>query len=329
MNQSGNGVLVIAEHICKSHVSMADAFTAVETTFAAMDSGVAVNFPVVRQALGHADALYGFKSGFDMRRMTLGIKSGGYWPRNIAEWNIANHQSTILLFDPDSGRLQAVVGGNYLTALRTAAASAVSIMHLARADAAVLGIIGAGQQAPFQLKAALAHHAFQKVVAWNRSAAALTVLGDICAEKGVPFEAVPLARLAASADVIITITAAHAALLQAETVRPGTHIAAMGTDTRGKQELDPALCAVAALFTDDVTQSVSIGEMQHAAASGAIGPDDITPIGAVINKTASGRPSDDAVTIFDGTGVGLQDLAMARVAVQRALQAGVATHVAI
>jgi alanine dehydrogenase len=76
MNQSGNGVLVIAEHICKSHVSMADAFTAVETTFAAMDSGVAVNFPVVRQVLGHADALYRFKSGFDMRRMTLGGQIG-------------------------------------------------------------------------------------------------------------------------------------------------------------------------------------------------------------------------------------------------------------
>jgi ornithine cyclodeaminase/alanine dehydrogenase-like protein (mu-crystallin family) len=109
-----------------------DAFVAVEGVFAAMAAGDAVNFPVVREAIGHADALYGFKSGFDRAGMALGVKSGGYWPQNMDNAGISNHQSSVFLFDPDTGRLQAIIGGNYLTAVRTAAAAAVSISHLAR-----------------------------------------------------------------------------------------------------------------------------------------------------------------------------------------------------
>lgn len=99
----------------------------------------AYNFPVIREAIGHADALYGFKSGFDRDSLALGLKSGGFWPNNV-EKGLANHQSTVFLFDADTGGCRAVVGGNLLTALRTAAASAVSIKYLARNDAKVLGM---------------------------------------------------------------------------------------------------------------------------------------------------------------------------------------------
>lgn len=126
-----------------------DCFTAVEQVFASMAKGTARNFPVVREALGHADALYGFKSGFDGQALHLGLKSGGYWPGNAAK-GLTNHQSTVFLFDADTGKCRAVVGGNLLTALRTAAAAAVSVAHLARKDARVLGIVGAGHQAAFQ-----------------------------------------------------------------------------------------------------------------------------------------------------------------------------------
>jgi ornithine cyclodeaminase len=101
-------------------------------------------------------------------------------------------------------------------------------------------------------------------------------------------------------------------------IKPGTHIACMGTDTEGKQELDPALIAAATLFTDEVAQSISIGETQHAIKASLIKQSDITPIGDVINKSHPGRTSDDEITIFDGTGVGLQDLAVASVAARLA-----------
>ena len=145
------GLLIVGEDLCAEVVSSSDAFTAVESVFGAMARGDAYNFPVIREAIGYADALYGFKSGFDRAGKSLGVKSGGYWPGNM-EKGLTNHQSTIFLFDPDTGMLDALVGGNYLTAVRTAASSSVSIAHLARKDAKVLGMVGAGHQSTFQLR---------------------------------------------------------------------------------------------------------------------------------------------------------------------------------
>ena len=322
------GLLIVSEDVCAQVVTRDDAFQAVQSVFGAMARGDARNFPVIREALGHADALYGFKSGFDRAGHVLGVKSGGYWPGNIDK-GLTNHQSTVFLFDPDSGRLHALVGGNYLTAVRTAASSAVSIAHLARSDARVLGMVGAGHQSTFQLRAAAEQRAFDKVVAWNPHPDMLPRLAVVASELGLEFEAVSRQQLCAQADVIITITSAFEPLLMADWISPGTHIACMGTDTRGKQEIDPGILARAQVFTDETAQSVSIGEAQHAIAAGLIVETDITPIGAVINGDHPGRRDNDAVTVFDGTGVGLQDLAVASVAVAKARAQGLATEVSL
>jgi alanine dehydrogenase len=316
-------ILIVGEDICQQVVSRSDAFAAVENVFAAMAQGDAWNFPVVREALGHADALYGFKSGFDRAGMALGVKSGGYWPGNMDK-GLTNHQSTVFLFDPDTGQLSALVGGNYLTAVRTAASSAVSIDHLARKDARVLGMVGAGHQSTFQLRAAAERRDFEKVVAWNPHPDMLPKLGAVAEELGLPFKAVTREELGAQADVIITITSAFEPLLMADWIKPGTHIACMGTDTVGKQEVDSALVARATVFTDEVAQSVTLGEAQHAVQQGLITGSDITPIGKVINGDHAGRQSEDEITLFDGTGVGLQDLAVAQVAARVAREQGLA-----
>lgn len=292
------------------------AFDAVEGVFAAMARGDARNFPVVREAIGHEDALYGFKGGFDGAGMTLGLKAGGYWPNNGAR-GLINHQSTVFLFDPDTGRVSAAVGGNLLTALRTAAASAVSSKYLAPPGARVLGMVGAGHQSAFQMRAAIRFGRFEKVLGWNPHPEMLARLAETAADLGLPFEAVDLPRLGAEADVIITITSSFAPLLMDGHVTGPTHIAAMGTDTRGKQELDPALVARACLFTDEVAQSVGIGEFQHAVAQNLVPEADITPLGRVIIGDHPGRGHAE-VTIFDGTGVGLQDLAVAAAVVRLA-----------
>ncbi|MFU8881234.1 MAG: iminosuccinate reductase BhcD [Rhodobacterales bacterium] len=321
-------MLIIPEDVCAQVVTGTAAFTAVEGVFAAMARGAARNFPVVREALGHADALYGFKSGFDKESMALGLKSGGFWPGNMA-LGLTNHQSTICLFDPDTGQLQALVGGNYLTAIRTAAASAVSVAHLARPEARVLGMVGAGHQSAFQLRAAAAQRRFDRVLAWNPHPEMLPKLAAVAQELGLPFEAVDRESLCAQADVIITITSAFEPLIMRDWVRPGTHIACMGTDTKGKQEVDAHLLAAASVFTDEVAQSVSIGEAQHAVAAGLIHEGDITPLGAVINGTSKGRTGADQITLFDGTGVGLQDLAVAQVAMRAAKAQGLGSVVAL
>lgn len=319
-------MLIVPEAKIADLVTPETSFDAVEAVFAAMARGDAYNFPVIREAIGHADALYGFKSGFDRAGLNLGLKSGGYWPGNAAK-GLTNHQSTVFLFDADTGRPTAMVGGNLLTALRTAAASAVSIKHLSRTDSKVLGIIGAGHQSAFQMRAAVKQRAFEKVIGWNIEPAMLSRLSDTAAELGLPFEAVDLDRMGAEADVIITITSSFDPILMDAQVSPGTHLACMGTDTKGKQEVDAALVARATVFTDEIAQSISIGEGQHAIAAGLIQDSAITEIGRVINRDHPGRSSAEEITLFDGTGVGLQDLAVASVAVDRAVETGAAITV--
>lgn len=319
---------IVSESVCKDVMGRAEAFEAVEAVFASMAKGDAYNFPVIREAIGYADALYGFKSGFDKAGLALGLKSGGYWPGNV-EKGLTNHQSTVFLFNPDTGKLDALVGGNYLTAVRTAASSAISIAHLSRPDSKVLGMIGAGHQSAFQLRAAVEQRKFEKVLAWNFHPEMIQGLAKVAEELGITFESVERQALAAEADVIISITSAHDALLMKDWVKAGTHIACMGTDTKGKQELDPLLFASSSVFTDEVAQSISIGEAQHAFAQQCIAETDITPIGDVINGTHAGRQQEQEVTIFDGTGVGLQDLAVAVAATKIAVEKGLATEVSL
>ncbi len=319
-------MLIVPEREIADLMTREAAFDAVEKVFAAMASGDAYNFPVVREAIGHEDALYGFKGGFDRAGLTLGLKAGGYWPNNLERRGIINHQSTVFLFDPDTGQATAMVGGNLLTALRTAAASSVSIRHLARKDAKVIGMIGAGHQAKFQLRAALEQRDFEKVIGWNLHPEMLSNLEEVAAEAGLPFEAVELDGMR-GADVIISITSSFDAIITADQISPGTHVACMGTDTKGKQEVDPQLLARATVFTDEVAQSISIGEAQHAIAQGLIAESDIAQLGAVINGTNPGRTSDDQITLFDGTGVGLQDLAVAAAVVDLAVEKGIAIEV--
>lgn len=317
---------IVPESAIADLVSREDSFNAVEQVFASMSKRSAYNFPVIREAIGHAEALYGFKSGFDRDGLNLGLKSGGYWPGNEAK-GLTNHQSTVFLFDADTGKCRAVVGGNLLTALRTAAASSVSIAHLAPRDASVIGMIGAGHQSAFQLRAALEQRKFEKVIGWNYHPEMLSRLEDVAGEAGLPFERVELDQLGAQADVIISITSSFDPILMDAHVTGGTHIACMGTDTKGKQEVEAALVARATVFTDEVAQSVSIGECQHAIAAGLISEGQINEIGAVINGDHPGRSAEDEITLFDGTGVGLQDLAVASAVVERAIQSGAAIEV--
>ena len=319
-------MLLVPEREIANLMTREAAFDAVENVFAAMAANDAYNFPVIREAIGHEDALYGFKGGFDRAGLTLGLKAGGYWPNNLEKFGHINHQSTVFLFDPDTGMPSAMVGGNLLTALRTAAASSVSIKHLARPDARVIGMIGAGHQSTFQLRAALEQRRFEKVIGWNYHPEMLPNIEKVANEAGLPFEAVTLDGMQ-QADVIISITSAFAPSLMAQHVSAGCHIACMGTDTKGKQEVESALIANGTVFTDEVAQSISIGEAQHAIADGLITSNDITELGAVINGTHTGRSSDTEITIFDGTGVGLQDLAVAAKVVDLAVKRGIAIEV--
>ncbi|MDB5999127.1 MAG: ornithine cyclodeaminase [Rhizobacter sp.] len=311
-------------------VSIGDALAAVERTFAAGDCGLARSYPVVREGLGQHGAVFGVKSGFDMSAGVLGLKAGGYWPEN-ASMGLGNHQSTILLFDPRTGRPSALIGANYLTGVRTGAASALAIRHLARQDASTLSLIGAGAQAMHQVRAALAVRPLKRVIAWSPAAAQLESLGQQVRALGLEFDAAATAEQAVrAADILVTVTPSTSAIVMTEWVRPGTHISAMGADTVGKQELASGLVAAARVVVDSVEQAVTIGECQHAFKEGLLRREDLTEtLGGLASGRLSGRQAHDEITVFDSTGIALQDLAPAAQAVARARELGLGVEVAV
>jgi alanine dehydrogenase len=321
-------MLILSEQDARALVGVEDAIAAVEQTFLAMAQGQARNYPVVREVLGYQDAVFGVKTGADTAAPLLGLKAGGYWPHNAAR-GLTNHQSATVLFDPDTGRAKAVVSANYLTGVRTGAASAIATRYLSRPDSSVLAIVGTGVQAVYQLKATLAVRPIRRVRAWNPSPGKLRDFGRIVEELGLAFEPQPGPREAvAEADVVITVTPSQRPVIEHGWLRPGTHVSAMGADTKGKQELAAALVAAAAVYVDEPAQAVSIGECQHAFAAGLITMSDLRgTLGEVIAGRCQGRGSDSEITLFDGTGVALQDLAVADLAVRLASARGVGVTV--
>lgn len=322
-------MLILSEQDARALVGVEDAIAAVEQTFVAMAREQARNYPVVREVLGYASAVFGVKTGADTSAPLLGLKAGGYWPGN-AQRGLTNHQSVTVLFDPETGRAKAVVSANYLTGVRTGAASALATRALSRPDSSVLAILGTGVQSVYQLKATLAVRGIRRVRAWDPSAQQLRDFGRVVSELGLAFEPQPGPREAVSeADVVITVTPSQKPLVEAGWLRPGTHVSAMGADTKGKQELAAEVIAQAAVYVDEPAQAVSIGECQHAFAAGLIKLADLRgTLGEVIAGMRPGRSSVDEITLFDGTGVALQDLAVADLAVRLALEQGVGAQVA-
>ncbi|PHR92677.1 MAG: ornithine cyclodeaminase [Robiginitomaculum sp.] len=316
-------MLVLSETEIHTLIDTDDTLRIVEDVFKSMDRGDAENYPVVRESYGNA--VFGVKSGGDPVAGILGLKAGGVWPGNEAK-GMTNHQSSALLFDPETGRLVSVMSGNAITASRTAAACAVSIKHLARENATTLGIMGAGAQAYHHVMAALRVRRFSRLFIWNRGPERADILAKRLGEHIAVTVVDTSAPLLEASDVIITLTPATTPILALEGVRAGTHIAAMGSDTIGKQEIGAELMSASRVFPDSIVQSKTIGECQCF-------PPDATPIidtiGAVLNGRVKGRTSDKDITIFDGTGVALQDVAMGRHLFDLALRKGVGTEVSL
>jgi ornithine cyclodeaminase len=308
----------VSEDVVVRLVRQDEVTRVIEAVYIEMARGSAVNFPIVRETLGYADAIFGFKSGFARSGPSLGVKAGGLWPGNRAR-GLANHQSTIVLFDCETGSPMALVRGTHLTALRTAAASAISIRHLARADAGTIGILGAGGQALAQLRAALPLRPFHTLFIADQSETAAKALALSLSENDIDIRLVSVEDMARNSDVIITVTPSFRPVIQADWVRRGTHLACMGADTQGKQEVAADLVASARLFVDDRAQALSIGECQHAHSAKLIGPDDLTLIGEVLDNVRPGRRNADDITLFDSTGVGLQDIAAGLLALELAV----------
>lgn len=247
----------------------------------------------------------------------VGIKWISVYPSNIKK-GLPAVNGTLLLSDASTGTLRAVMDANVLTALRTGGAGALATRLLARPEAGNLLLVGAGVQSVYQILCHAELRRWTAIRVWSPDARQSQNL-----IKGLPE---PLRRIAkpsnelkaavASSDVICTCTPSRKPLIQASWVRPGTHINAIGADAPGKQELQTALLKRSTLIVDDWVQASHSGEINVAHSKGLINRKDITgDLGAVLVRSIPRRRKNGEITIFDSTGLAVQDMIMADYAV--------------
>ena len=230
----------------------------------------------------------------------------------------------MMLLSAETGRLEALhLDNGYLTDLRTAAAGAVAARHLARADARIAGVLGAGVQARLQIEALKLVRPLERVLVWARAAARAEAYADEMAAR-LGIEVTPVAsaeRLVLEADVVVTATPARAPLVVADWLHPGLHITAMGADAATKNELHPAVLARADLLVcDRRSQCAALGELHHAPRQGADLA--VSELGEITSGARPGRQDADQITVCDLTGTGVQDTAIALLAWRKAAAAG-------
>ena len=316
-------LLLLDTHQVSALLQPHDVLAAVREAFTLHSQRAGRVFPVVREALP-TGGVFGIKSGDVPAQGLLGFKAAGFWPANRAQGG-EPHEATVLLIDPATGRPLCVLDGNAITTERTGAAGALGLQHLARAGSTRLCLFGTGVQARVQLRFAL------QVLPALTQVRYLTHDGQPRPDFEAAFQGrcdlihtTDANAAVAASDVLITATPGGGALFDAAAVQPGTHINAVGSDTKGKRELPEGLLARARVFVDDTAQARSLGEAQWAA------PDlPCTELGDLLTGQAPVvQRSPQDITVFDMTGLALQDLTVARMLRTQALARGLGTAIA-
>lgn len=297
-------MIYVTEAQSRAIVTPAFAFDAVRVALIAATDPATASFPVVNAHANDPNNRFSIKSAAGAG--LAGFKVGAYFPTNDAH-GLPRHASTIMLIDQSSGKIGALVEGSALNCYRTAAADAVATDALARSDARVLTLFGTGHQAAYEVQAIARIRSLSQVLVVGRDAERTATFVARLRADGLPAEAVLAEPAVRNADIIVTATTATAPLFDANWVTAGTHISTMGSDSVGKQELPPQLFEGARLFCDLPDQSARIGEFQHADPKAHK-----VAIGAVLSGAARGRTSETDITIFDSSGISLQDLHMAQ-----------------
>lgn len=292
---------------CRPIVTHALAFEAIKASFIAVAAPESTLFPVLVGHGSEAGTRFTVKSATQSVTESLtGLKIGTYWTKN-SEKGLPRHNSYILLLNDQTGELDTILEGGQVNAYRTAAADAVAATRLARRDASQLAIFGAGHQAYYEVDALLEQFPITCVHIVNRDREKAETFRQYLLAKGVKAVVSDAESASKAADILVTATGSTSPLFEAQWIKPGTYIASMGSDAKGKQELPPELFAKSLLFADLPEQSRIIGEFQHLLASST----GVSAIGDVITGKCAGRTGDKEITIFDSSGIALQDLFIA------------------
>jgi len=312
MSSAKPEVLLMSAGEVEKAVSMGAALKAVENAFKLEAEGKTVMPPKIYLDLP--------EFGGDFRAMpayidgSAGLKWVCVYPNN-RERDLPSVMATIILCDPTTGCPLAIMGGTYITNVRTGAAGGVAIKYLARRDSSVIGMIGAGMQAKTQLLAideVLPRIEEVKVFDLNRDAS-LRYAEEMGSKLNINIRPVETIEEVTEADIVVTTTPSTKPIVSKQHIRPGTHINAIGADAEGKQEIEVELLKGAKIVIDNVEQACHSGEINVPLSKGQIKVEEIYgTLGEIVAGMKKGRETDDEITIFDSTGLAIQDIICAR-----------------
>ena len=259
--------------------------------------------------------LFGVMPGALGERAMFGAKLVSVFPENFAK-GVQSHQGVVVLFDGEGGAPLCVVHAGEVTAIRTAAASAVATDALARPDARRLALLGYGEQALTHARAIAKVRPLSAIAVWGRSPDRARAFAErLGAELGLPVAACASAEAAvAEADIVCTVTNAAEPVLLGRWVAPGTHVNLVGSSFAGPVEVDDELVVRARFIADSREGVLAQGaEFLHAKAAGLVGDDHVVgEIGQVLDAALEGRQTPDQVTVYKSLGHIVQDLAAAQ-----------------
>ncbi|MBC7073780.1 alanine dehydrogenase [Candidatus Parcubacteria bacterium] len=228
-------------------------------------------------------------------------------PKN-PEKGLLTVMAVIVLHDPKTGKPLALMDGTWITALRTGAASAVATKYLARENAKSLGVVGAGFQAITQIAAISKVKRLKEILVYDLKKEKIKNLAKILKKEKIEIKEGELKEVCQK-DILVTATPAREPVVKNEWILPGTHINAIGADAKGKEELDPEILKRAKIVVDNFEQASHSGEINVPLAKGIIKKEKIyAELGEIVTKKKPARENEKEITIFDSTGLAIQDL---------------------
>ena len=306
-----------------------DAVACVEEAFAALATKPVVMPPIlhleIKEANGEVDVKTAYVPGFPSFAMKM---SPGFFDNPSI--GLPSLNGLMVVFSAKTGLVEALLLDNgYLTDIRTAAAGAVAARALSRPNSTRAGILGTGLQARLQLKALTLVRPITEARIWGRDLArAESVAAEVSEDLGIlAIPSTDIGAVCEGSDIIVTTTPATSPLIDTPHLHPGMHVTAMGSDAAYKTEISPQALAMADLYVcDRQSQCALAGELHHALEAGVFEPGAHFPeLGQILAGMHPGRAGEDAITICDLTGTGVQDTAIATLARGRAEAKGAGT----
>ena len=312
--------LLLNKSTLKDLLKMPDVIRAVEDAFKAWGQDKANTPPKSYLVVEQGD----FRAMPAAIPGAVGMKWVNVHPNNISR-DLPTVMAVLIYSDPETGYPLAVMDATDITAYRTGATSAIASKYLARHNSHTLGIIGAGRQAYTQILAHAELFDLRLVKLFDRSSFAMERL--INSLPDYPIKQCSLEDTASS-DIVCTLTPSRIPVLKKESIIPGTHINAIGADAEGKEELEPSILKEATVVVDDLKQASVAGEINVPVSHGLFTVDEVyATLSEILLGKKQGRADKDVITVFDSTGVAIEDVATAKLVYEKAKQAGSYTSI--